>query len=682
VAARFDPDLKLTILGRFALVRAGREIVLPRRKTRALLAFLGCAAGKYHGRDRLIGLLWGERSESQARQSLRHALTDLRKAMPGDLLQADREQVCLDASFPSDLAEFRRLLAAGDGSSLAQAVTLHSDGLLSGFSIPEATFTDWLEAERTELRNLAIGALATLMDQAEADRRAADLITFAKRALALDPYREQAHRHLLRGLAMAGNRNEAMAHYGFLEHMLRQDLGVEPEPETRALLEAIRSGAPASGAQPPALDGGGRSTYRPSIAVLPFEDIGGDATSRRLAEGMTEDIITDLARFRDLDVIARNSASQYRGRAADVRLVGRELNVRYVLEGSIQRQKGQIRVSAKLVDAASGGALWSERWDRPDEDFFAVQSEVAAQVAATLGGMAGSAAINAEEVRKARRRSPASLSAYDHYLLANEGRALFTKESVERGIEHANSAIALDPSLSRAYVSRAWLNYITVHYGAEFDSALNAMHADASRALEIDPNDAEARVALAFCLNGRARFEESRAQTARALQENPNSSQVLAVSAAMQAWNGNPEQAAELADRVMRLDPWMTAENLNCVKDAYFFARRFEDVISVVSRIPQDARGRGSRLLLTLSCALLGRKTEAERARAELLAAYPEICAELLLNQDWIFARAEDEALLLDGFRAAGLPICASGPELRAMPNSRRLPECIKTRVG
>ena len=119
----------LTTLGRFALVRAGREIVLPRRKTRALLAFLGCEAGKYHGRDRLIGLLWGERSENQARQSLRHALTDLRKAVPGDFLQADREQVCLDASFPSDLAEFRRLLAAGDGPSLGQAVTLHADGL-------------------------------------------------------------------------------------------------------------------------------------------------------------------------------------------------------------------------------------------------------------------------------------------------------------------------------------------------------------------------------------------------------------------------------------------------------------------------------------------------------------------------------------------------------------------------
>ena len=165
----------------------------------------------------------------------------------------------------------------------------------------------------------------------------------------------------------------------------------------------------------------------PSIAVLPLENMRGDAATARLADGITEDIIADLARFRGVDVIARHSTAVYRGRSIDVRQVGRDLSVRYVLEGSIQRQAGRVRITAQLIDAWTGGALWSDRWDRPDKDIFAVQTEVAERVAGALGGMGGSAVINVEEIRKARRRSPADLTAYDHYLLANEGRSLFTK---------------------------------------------------------------------------------------------------------------------------------------------------------------------------------------------------------------------------------------------------------------
>ena len=152
-------------------------------------------------------------------------------------------------------------------------------------------------------------------------------------------------------------------------------------------------------------------------------------------------------------------------------------------------------------------------------------------------------------------------------------------------MEHANQAIALDPSLGRAYVARAWLNFITFHYGADFEVAMEAMQADAKRALALDSNDAEARVALAFYLTSRGRFEESKAQIQSALQANPNNAQVLVVAAAMQAANGMPEEAAELADRALRLDPWMTPENLNCVKDAYFLH-------GVLKTLSPSSRGR------------------------------------------------------------------------------------------
>jgi TolB-like protein/class 3 adenylate cyclase len=419
---------------------------------------------------------------------------------------------------------------------------------------------------------------------------------------------------------------------------------------------------------------------KPSIAVLPFANMSGDPEQEYFSDGITEDIITDLTRFRDLEVIAHNSTAAYKGRPVSPRQIGQELNVRYVVEGSIQRRAGQIRVTSQLIDATTGATLWSDRWDRPDKDIFAIQSEVAEAIAATLGGVGGSAAIMVEETRKARRRPPASLTAYDYYLLAIAGRTRFTKDSVFAGLSAANKAIELDPDLGCAYAARAWLIYLTgVHFGGDYETAMQAMERDANQALALDPYDAQARITLAFYLGARGRYQESDAQIDAALRANPSNPQVLLVAASELGWHGRPEEGAALADRVMRLLRVMTPENLNCIKDAYFFARRFEDTIAVVSRIPLEARGRGARLMLTLSYALLGRANEAAQARAELLKNYPTISAELVLNTGGAMARPQEENLVLEGFRAAGLPLCASQAELAPIPNPRRLPQCVES---
>jgi TolB-like protein/class 3 adenylate cyclase len=417
---------------------------------------------------------------------------------------------------------------------------------------------------------------------------------------------------------------------------------------------------------------------KPSIAVLPFANMSGDPEQEYFSDGITEDIITDLARFRGLEVIAHNSTAAYKSRPVNPRQIGQELNVRYVVEGSIQRRAGQIRVTGQLIDATTGATLWSDRWDRPDKDIFAIQSEVAEAIAATLGGMGGSAAITAEETRRARRRPPASLTAYDYYLLANAGRTRFTRDSVFTGLKAANKAIELDPELGCAYVARAWLNFLTgVHFGGDYETGMQAMERDANQALVLDPYDAEARITLAFYLGTRGRIQESDAQIDAALRANPTNPQVLVAAAGEMGWHGRPDEAAAVADRVMRLDRWMTPENLNCIKDTYFFARRFEDTIAVVSRIPLEARGRGARLMLTLSYALLGRANETAQARADLLKNYPTISAELVLNTGGVMGRPQEENLVLEGFRAAGLPLCASQAELAPFPNPRRLPQCV-----
>jgi TolB-like protein len=429
------------------------------------------------------------------------------------------------------------------------------------------------------------------------------------------------------------------------------------------------------------LQQGAPGAGKPAIAVLPLQNMGGDEATERLADGLTGDIITDLARFRDLDVIAHNSTAVYKGKAIDMREVGRDLKVGYVLEGSIQRHADQIRITAQLIDAATGTHLWSERWDRPVEDTFAIQTEVAERVAGTLGSINGLESITAAELQKVKAKPPANLTAYDYYLLAVEAKGTFTKEAIFAGIDAATKAIAFDPTFARAYAVRARLRYNTITYGADYDTLMREMEADARRAVELDPNEPEARAALAWYLLNLGRLAESEIEIRAALEANPANVNVLIFAAATLAWNGRPEEGAELADKVLRIDPRASSGSLNTIKDAYFFARRFDDVIAVISRIPENARSRGSRLFLVFSYALLGRHDEAARARDELLAKYPSMSAEFLLNTGWVFGRPQEENLFFDGFRAAGVSLCASDADLAKVAKPRRLPECLKPKT-
>lgn len=422
---------------------------------------------------------------------------------------------------------------------------------------------------------------------------------------------------------------------------------------------------------------------RPAIAVLPFSNLGGDEATGRLADGITEDVIADLARFRGLDVIARNSTETYKGRPVDVRKVGKDLGVGYVLEGSIQRQGDQIRTTAQLIDARTGAHVWTERWDRPARDLFAVQAEVAERVGAALGTPLGLGVVGANERERARRRSPANLGAYEHYLLAAEAKARRTPESIRQGMEHVERAIALDATLARAYVLRGWLHFFTFSNGtADYHTAMQAAEADFSGAVSLDPYDAEAHAALANYYSFVGRLAESEAEIRAALAASPADGHVLILAANTLPRLGHPEEAAGYADKALRLDPSMAPANLIGIKDAYYFARRFEDALHVISRIPPNARSRGTLLLEAASLAMLGRpRHEVEQATAAVLTHDLEVSVELLLNQDYAFARQQERDLFVDGLRKAGLPACAKSYDLVKAAKPVRLPECVAERA-
>lgn len=416
---------------------------------------------------------------------------------------------------------------------------------------------------------------------------------------------------------------------------------------------------------------------RAGIAVLPFDNLSGDESTGRIADGLTEEVITDLSHFRDLDVIARNSTAKYKGRPVDVREIGKTFNVGYVLEGTLQRQGERVRVTAQLIDASTGSHVWSNRWDRPTEDVFAVQSEVAEQVAAKLGGAFGLGTITAAEVQRAKRRAPTDLTAYEHYLLAIGAKG---QRSPETGLDHAEKAIALDPNFARAYTARGWLRYFEASGISDPEGwrrAFDLAGDDFRRGVALDPADVEARIALGVYLLENGQLAESDAEFRRALDQSPANAHVLAVAANVLPNFGRPEEAVTLADRALRLDPHMPPATLGALKDAYFFTRRFDRAIEIVSAVSESSRSPWARLLLAASYAMLGRTEEATAARANFTSKHGEPSAEQWLNQGIVFARPAEQELFVEAFRQLKLPVCAP-PEQRATFTTL-LPECTKT---
>lgn len=409
-----------------------------------------------------------------------------------------------------------------------------------------------------------------------------------------------------------------------------------------------------------------------SIAVLPFDNLGRDDATGRLADGITEDIITDLARYRDFAVIARNSTEVYAGQAVDVRQVGKDLNVRYVLEGSVQRQGDQIRVTAQLIDAQTGTHLWSERWDRPAADVFALQTEIVQQAASRLGG---SGALMEAEHQAAQRRRPENLSAYETYLLGRDRMLTPTKERVDEAMTLFQQALDQDPTLSRAWTGLAWAYVQSTYYGADFVTVYPLALEAARRAVEADPMDAAAHAVLGNHIALGGDFARAEAELETALRLNPGDANILVIYANMLSTLGDPERGAELADQAIRLNPDYPTVMSGSFFFAYFMAGRYEDALHIIDKQPIESRTKNSWAIRAASYAALGEREKAEAATREALQHHPELTAEGYANEPG-FNETERQKLA-DTLRDAGFPLCATPEQLEAVENAFRIPECV-----
>jgi TolB-like protein/class 3 adenylate cyclase/Tfp pilus assembly protein PilF len=410
-----------------------------------------------------------------------------------------------------------------------------------------------------------------------------------------------------------------------------------------------------------------------SIAVLPFDSIGSDESTGRFADGITEDIITDLARYREVDVIGRNSSAVYKGKPTDIRQIGEDLKVRFALEGSVQQQADQIRITAQLIDARTGAHIWSERWDRPLADLFAVQSDISEQVAGRLLEAGG--AITTAEHAANRRENPHNLSAYELFLQGRESQHRFTKEGNEKAIRLLRQAVEKDPTLARAWVELAGAYEVSIEFGANApDTRAKALEA-AQRAVEVDPMDAMGHAQLAFQLGMKGDFNHAKAEWNTALRLNPSSADIMTMYA---GWVGSFETyeiGGKLVDRAIRLDPNYPVWAIGPFSFAYVMAERYEEALAILEGHSTDNYTMFSFIFRAASNAMLGKREEATLWVERTLEKHPDLTIEgFLAGPDWMDS---DRTHLGKIMRQAGFPLCAKAEQLGQITEPVRLPECV-----
>jgi TolB-like protein/Tfp pilus assembly protein PilF len=395
---------------------------------------------------------------------------------------------------------------------------------------------------------------------------------------------------------------------------------------------------------------------KPSIAVLAFQNLSGDPEQEYFADGVVEDIITALSRIRWLFVIARNSSFTYKGRAVDAKQIGRELGVRYVLEGSVRKAANRVRITGQLIDATTGAHLWAERFEGSLDDIFELQDQVAASVVGAIAPQ-----LERAEIERAQRKPTENLNAYDYYLRGTANLHHGTREAINEALSLFEKAIQLDPNFASAHAMAAWcyfwrkVNGWMVNHPREIADGARL----ARRAVELGRDDAVALTRSGHALahldgdvdGGIALFD-------RAVMLNPNLATAWFLGGFLRIWHGETDNAIEHFRRAMRLSP-LDPEIYRMqagLAMAHLFARRFDDASSWAEKASRDLP---SFLLVVgivaASHALAGRNDEARRAMDRLRQLDPALRISNL--GDWLpIHRPEDLATFADGLRRAGLP--------------------------
>ena len=328
------------------------------------------------------------------------------------------------------------------------------------------------------------------------------------------------------------------------------------------------------------VSGPGVAPEKSSIAVLAFENMSGDPEQSYFSDGITEDIITELSHFSDISVTARNSSFAFRGQSLDVIEIGKKLNVKYLLEGSIRKSGHMIRVTAQLVDATSGAHVWADRYDRDLEDVFAVQDEVVRVIATTLIGR-----LRHADHQQAKRKTPSSLAAYDCVVLGLDHFYKWTPEDNQKALDLFRQAVSIDPdyACAHAWIAQAYFREGLNMWSESLQRSFSLLYEHAVKAVDLDGNDSLAHTSLGIACLFRGEHDLARSQFERALSLNPSNTDAMVHYARLEALAGNPDRGLERLEQALRFNPlanyqWFAGQ-------IEFIAERYDEAVKALKSL-------------------------------------------------------------------------------------------------
>jgi TolB-like protein/Tfp pilus assembly protein PilF len=629
----------LTLLGGFELRSAdGRDLALSTRKDRLLLAYLALHAGRPLARDRLAGLLWGDRGETQARDSLRQSLAAIRQAfrlVALDPVHAERETLAFDLDgIAIDAIAFERL--ASEANSRGEAALLYRGPLLDGIDGLTPEYEAWLGPERERLVSVAIHLVEQIAQTCQPNEAAACL---ARQLLACDPLCEPVCRALMRLLVAGGARAAALKLYATCRDALKKELDATPDLQTESLYRDILIERPSvSNGQAPL------TVARPSLAVLPFSNLSGDVDLDHLCEGLAEDIITGLGRFRLLFVIDRYSSSMIAKQETDMAEIGRRLGVAHLVQGSLQRQGDRVRITVRLLGAATRAQLWGEAYDHPFADLTNIPDTITRALISTLHGRVESALL------EQGRRKP-KMAAYECLLRGLKYLRGYGPDDNQRAVELFQQAVDLDPDYARARAYRAFCDVVIHGYSDAPDDVLDRALAMATTALELDESDGQCHFLVGVIQRYRGDTDSAERHYQRALELNPNDANVVVASGRLLAYRGHMQEGLDRVRQGMRLNPYHPEWYWVNLGSMLYEAGKYADAAAAFGRV--TAPGYWVMCRIAGCHAELGRMKEAGEAAASALRLRPDFSVASLRLRECHPAVAER---IREGLRKAGLP--------------------------
>ncbi len=656
------PCVRLNVLGRFEIrLDGGDSRALPTRKSEALLTYLALEPGKQHPRDRLINLFWSDRGEDQARNSLRHALSAIRKALAAaetPVVNAERTTVgAVAGAIALDAHEFADLARGAEKGSLDAAARLYHGDFLDGLVIRDPVGEEWLAAQRDHYRRLIVGVLGQLTERRRAAGALAEAVDAAERLVSLDPLLESAWQELMQVYAAAGDRNHALLAYRRCRDVLKGELSVDPTPETTALRDRIRDGSDTAPAGPVTvtasiepLDGFSVSDLslpdKPSIVVLPFTNLGATSDDDYLADAVTQDIIVNLACNRELFVIDPGSAFTFRKRGKDAESFAGELAVEYLVKGTLRRFGQQLRLSVQLVEVESGRNVWAKRVEGGLDELFGLQAEVADTITANLVHQ-----VEDTGRTRARGKAPGNMTAYECLLRVRRDVSNPDAGISARVRQEITRAIELDPEYATAYA------YFALNYLAELDAgwsesrskALEKAIALAHKAVELDEFNATAHLALGWGYTHVKNFALAERHFDHAIELNPNTYDNYCYKSWMLALTGRTAECQAAAAKAFRLSPCEASDCQWALGVALYTDKRYAEALRVLDRL----EGQSAELMAwRAACFAQLNHSEAAFDAARRAMAIGE---GVFTRPDYPFANEQDVSHMLEGFRRAGL---------------------------